>query len=100
MTAEEEAQLGLRRGRSARAASPPLDLPPTRRAQRNGTPEVADFEPSSETGPGSSEDLEPSGPLTKSTPETRDPSIEQISSWPAQHLHESDTYGVPQRKCF
>lgn len=35
MTAEEEAELGLRRGRSARAASPPLELPPTRRVKQS-----------------------------------------------------------------
>ena len=78
MTAEEEAQLGLRRGRSARAASPPLDLPPTRRAQRNDTPDVAEFEPSSEAGPGSSEEMEASVPHSRYSPEMTGLSVEDM----------------------
>lgn len=53
MTAEEELQLGLRRGRSARAASPPLDLPPNRRVRQTEglrNPARLSMEPSSERG--------------------------------------------------
>ena len=79
MTAEEEAQLGLRRGRSARAASPPLDLPPNRRVKRldaitdSGTPGL---EPSWKAWPSSSAPSEENEAPEGQTPDPREPSLE------------------------
>lgn len=78
MTAEEEAQLGLRRGRSARAASPPLELPPTRRVKRLDALAHADtpeLEASSQANPSSDFTSEGNPTTGASTPEARDPSL-------------------------
>ena len=112
LTAEEELQLGLRRGRSARAASPPLDLPPNRRVRRHD--ELQDsagpsVEPSSERenawipppeGQQHIADLEDLSASPTASPEIRQPGTHGSNGEPPPSWLLAHTLGKVRGLCY